>query len=604
MSRKSFSTSRMASLSWAAILVSSCLTVFPPVLYAAASTGSTANTALTQAQSPAAAQTQYDVDNDIFHPVQARHGMVATQQALATQVGLNVLKQGGNAVDAAAAVAFSLAAVLPYAGNLGGGGFMMVHDAASGKDYALDFREMAPMTASRNMYLDEKGNVVEGKSLFTHLAVGVPGTVAGFDYAVKRWGSKPLATLIQPAIHQARDGITVGPTLANMLAEEKGHLGQWDSSRAIFFHQGEPLKEGDRLVQKDLAHSMELIARQGAKAFYQGPIADQIVAQMKDHGGLITKADLANYKVVVREPVVGDYHGYRVVSMPPPSSGGIHIIEILNILEHFPLAKYGADSAQSIHYMVEAMKFAYADRAEYLGDPDFIKVPVKGLTSKAYADTIAQRIDPVKVIPSSQIKPGKVQPYESNQTTHFSIVDAKGNAVSVTYTLNWNFGSGIVAKGSGILLNDEMDDFSSKPGATNAYGLVGGDANAIAPKKRPLSSMSPTFVLKDGKPWIVTGTPGGARIITTTLETLVDLIDFGMNPAEAAATPRFHHQWQPDEIRIEKGFSPDTLSVLKQQGYKISLKPIMGKTQTIEVGPHGLSGYSDPRDPEGATLGY
>lgn len=588
MHNKTFTTALKASV----LLVSTCLTLSVTVDAAPAI--------------PAAAsiQTQYDFDNDIFHPVQAKHGMVATQQALATQIGLNVLKEGGNAVDAAAAVAFALAVSLPYAGNLGGGGFMMVHDAASGKDYALDFREMAPVQASRNMYLDEKGNVVEGKSLFTHVAVGVPGTVAGFDYAVKRWGSKPLATLIQPAIHLARNGITVGPTLANTLAEEKKHLGQWDSTRAIFFRNGEPLKLGDTLVQKDLANSMSLIAKQGAKAFYQGRIADQIVAEMKAHGGLISKADLAGYKVVVREPIVGDYHGYRVVSMPPPSSGGVHIVQMLNILEHFPLSQYGADSAQTIHYMVEAMKFAYADRSEYLGDPDFINVPVKALTSKAYAASLAAKIDPVKVIPSSQIKPGQIQPYESNQTTHFSIVDDKGNAVSVTYTLNWNFGSGIVAKGSGILLNDEMDDFSSKPGSPNVYGLVGGEANAIAPKKRPLSSMSPTFVLKDGKPYIVTGTPGGARIITTTLETLVDILDFGMNPAEAAATPRFHHQWLPDEIRIEKGISPDTLNILKKEGYKISLKPVMGKTQTIVVKPDGLSGYSDPRDPEGATMGY
>ncbi|TCW33017.1 gamma-glutamyltransferase [Gulbenkiania mobilis] len=552
----------------------------------------------------AAAAIRYDYEQDIFHPVYARNGMVATEQALATQVGLDILRRGGNAVDAAVAVGFALAVVLPNAGNIGGGGFLMLHDARTGQDIALDFREMAPERAGRDMYLDAEGKVVEGRSLYTHLAVGVPGTVAGMEHALRRWGTMRLRDVIAPAIRLAEQGFTVSPTLAKVLEVEKDNLGKWPATRAIFFRGERPLKAGERLVQKDLAGSLRLIAVQGARAFYEGPIAEKIVAEMAAHGGLITAADLRGYRVAERQPVAGSYRGYRVVSMPPPSSGGTHIVQILNLLERYPLAQYGANSARSIHLMAEAMKLAYADRAEYLGDPDFVKVPVAGLTSRRYADSLAARIDPERVSPASAIKPGQPQPYESDQTTHYSIVDGKGNAVAVTYTLNLNFGSGIVARGTGILLNDQMDDFSAKPGVANAYGLIGGEANAIAPRKRPLSSMSPTLVLKEGKPWLVTGSPGGARIITTTLQTIVNAIDFGMNPAEAAATPRIHHQWLPDELRVEKGLSPDTLAILRQQGYKVSVKPTMGRTQTIQVREDGLYGYSDPRNPDGATAGF
>ena len=552
----------------------------------------------------AAAAIRYDYEQDIFHPVYARNGMVATEQALATQVGLDILRRGGNAVDAAVAVGFALAVVLPNAGNIGGGGFLMLHDARTGQDIALDFREMAPERAGRDMYLDAEGKVVEGRSLYTHLAVGVPGTVAGMEHALRRWGTMRLRDVIAPAIRLAEQGFTVSPTLAKVLEVEKDNLGKWPATRAIFFRGERPLKAGERLVQKDLAGSLRLIAVQGARAFYEGPIAEKIVAEMAAHGGLITAADLRGYRVTERQPVAGSYRGYRVVSMPPPSSGGTHIVQILNLLERYPLAQYGANSARSIHLMAEAMKLAYADRAEYLGDPDFVKVPVAGLTSRRYADSLAARIDPERVSPASAIKPGQPQPYESDQTTHYSIVDGKGNAVAVTYTLNLNFGSGIVARGTGILLNDQMDDFSAKPGVANAYGLIGGEANTIAPRKRPLSSMSPTLVLKEGKPWLVTGSPGGARIITTTLQTIVNAIDFGMNPAEAAATPRIHHQWLPDELRVEKGLSPDTLAILRQQGYKVSVKPTMGRTQTIQVREDGLYGYSDPRNPDGATAGF
>ncbi len=579
-------------------LLTACAAV-PPKTTALAPASAPATTAVNRAAAAA-----YDFDMDIFHPVVARRGMVASEQALASQAGLQVLQAGGNAVDAAVAVGFALAVALPNAGNLGGGGFMMVHEARTGRDFALDFREMAPAGANRDMYLDDKGNVVEGRSLYTPLAVGVPGTVAGLTHALRRWGSLPLSRVMAPAISLAEHGYPVSQTLAETLAHTSKSMGQWPATRAIFWRDGKPLQQGDTLVQRDLAESMRLIARQGADAFYQGPIGDKIVAEMSRHGGLITADDLRSYRVVERIPIVGTYRGYRVVTMPPPSSGGIHLVQILNMMEGWPMSDWGAGSAQAIHHMAEAMKLAYADRSEYLGDTDFVKVPVAGLTSKAYARKLAATIDATHARPSSQIHPGKPQPYESDQTTHYSVVDAAGNAVAVTYTLNTNFGSGIVAQGTGILLNNEMDDFSAKPGVANVYGLIGGEANAIQPGKRPLSSMTPTLVLKDGRPWLVTGSPGGARIITTVLETVTDAIDFAMNPAEAAATPRFHHQWWPDELRIEKGFSPDTLALLRSYGHHIALKPTMGRTQTIQVRDGLLYGASDPRNPDGRTLGY
>jgi gamma-glutamyltranspeptidase/glutathione hydrolase len=547
---------------------------------------------------------RYDLVNEIFHPVHAQHGMVASESVLASAVGLKVLQKGGNAVDAAVATAFALAVTLPNAGNIGGGGFMLLHDAKSGKDTAIDFREMAPAAATRNMYLDDKGNVVPDKSLFTQAAVGVPGTVAGMMYALEHYGSKPRAELIAPAIALADKGFAVDEQLAVTMEAEQKHLGAWASSRKIFFKDGRTLRTGETLRNPDLAKSLALIQRDGAKAFYDGPIGNAIVAEARAHDGLITTGDLKNYKVVEREPVKGSYRGYQIVSMPPPSSGGVHVVEILNILQNFPLKDWGHNSAKSIHVMAEAMKLAYADRSEYLGDPDFVKVPVKGLTSPAYAAELAKKIDLGHATPSATIKPGKPQPYESDQTTHFTIADAQGNVVSVTYTLNTSFGSGIVASGTGILLNNEMDDFSAKPGVPNAYGLVGGDANAVQAGKRPLSSMSPTIVLKDGKPWLATGSPGGARIITTTLQTIVDMIDFGMNPAEASSSVRIHHQWLPDELRIERGLSPDTVALLTGMGHKVVERPAMGRTQTIEITPDGFFGYSDPRNPNGATLGF
>jgi len=560
---------------------------------------STAPSTATQAAAAA-----YDFDMDVFHPVVARHGMVASEQALASRIGLDILQAGGNAVDAAVAMGFALAVALPNAGNLGGGGFMMVYDAQTGRSTALDFREMAPQSATRDMYLDAQGHVIDGQSLYSHYAVGIPGTVAGMAHALKKWGSLPLAQVIAPAAALAEKGFPVSVTLAKILQQEKSHMGRWPATRAIFWRGDRPLQAGEMLVQKDLAQSLGLIGTQGAKAFYEGAIAEKIAAEMAPHPGALTRADLKNYRVIEREPVRGSYRGYEVVTMPPPSSGGIHLIQILNMMEHWPLNQWGVNSAHSIHHMTEGMKLAYADRAQYLGDPDFVQVPVTGLTSKTYAARLAAGIDSDRARSASEIQPGQPQPYESDQTTHYSVVDRQGNAVAVTYTLNTNFGSGIVAPGTGIVLNNEMDDFSAKPGVANAYGLVGGEANAIAAGKRPLSSMTPTLVLKDGKPVLVTGSPGGARIITTVLQTISNTIDFAMNPHEAAATPRFHHQWTPDELRVEKGFSADTLARLRQWGHNIALKPAMGRTQTIQLQGGMLYGASDPRNPDGLTLGY
>ncbi|HEY0209559.1 gamma-glutamyltransferase [Acerihabitans sp.] len=553
-----------------------------------------------------AAPLSYGIENDIQHPVYARRGMVSTVDETATGVGLDILRAGGNAVDAAVAVGYALAVTHPQAGNLGGGGFMLVR-TQQGEVVAIDFREMAPAGATRDMFIGADGNADSKRSLTSPLASGTPGTVAGMSLALDRFGSLPLARVMQPAIKLAREGFSVNKALADDLASYgKEALINHPNSKAVFFKaDGQPYAQGDRLTQPQLAHSLMLIAEQGPQAFYQGAIADEIAGEMQRDGGLIGKADLAAYRAVARQPVSGSYRGYQVFSMPPPSSGGVHIIEILNILENFDLAHMGAGSADAIQVMAEAMKFAYADRSQYLGDPDFVKVPVPALTSKAYAKTLAQRIDVHRANPSDTIKPGQLQPYESDQTTHYSVVDGQGNAVAVTYTLNTYFGSGIMAGGSGILLNNEMDDFSAKPGVPNMYGLVGGDANAVQAGKRPLSSMSPTIVVKDGKTWLVTGSPGGSRIITTVLQMLVNTIDFGMNVAEASAAPRFHQQWTPDELRVEKGFSPDTIKLLVARGQHVKVLPVMGSTQSIMVMPDGtFSGASDPRTIDDLTAGY
>lgn len=538
-------------------------------------------------------------------PVWAKHGMVASQEALASRTGVEILKQGGNAVDAAVAVAFSLAVTLPRAGNIGGGGFMLVHIAKENKTIAIDYREMAPSKAKKNIFLDENGDAVEKLSREHGLAVGVPGTVMGMSLALEKYGTMTLAQVAAPAIKMAQEGISVTPDLAQSLAGLKRRMAQWPTTAAIFYKaDGSDYQVDDILKQPELAHSLSLIAEKGTKGFYEGETATKLINAVKAAGGIMTLDDLKNYKVVEREPVRGEYRGYQVVSMPPPSSGGVHIIEMLNVLQQFPIDKLGHNTAQTIHLMAETMKYAYSDRSEYLGDPDFYKVPVRALTSKDYAQKIASQIAVNKATPSAEIKPGKLAPYESDQTTHFSVVDKWGNAVSNTYTLNFSYGSGLVAKGTGILLNNEMDDFSAKPGVPNGYGLVGGDANAVEGNKRPLSSMSPTIVMKDGKPFLVTGSPGGSRIITTTLQIIMNVIDHGLNIAEASNAARVHHQWQPDELRVESSFNRDTISLLEAKGHKVKVQSAMGSTQSIMVTEQGIFGASDPRHSGSEAIGY
>ncbi len=556
----------------------------------------------------ALAQAEQDAsysERDLIHPVHGQHGMVATEEATATRIGLEVLQQGGNAVDAAVTVGFALAVTLPRAGNLGGGGFMLVHDAASGDTVAIDYREKAGGNAFRDMFLNENGEADPEKSRYSGLAVGVPGTVAGLALALERYGTISLAQALAPAIRLAEQGIVVSEDLAASLDGVGDRLGKWPSSTKVFCKAGgAPYQPGETLVQRDLAASLRLIAEQGPEALYRGPIGQKVVAAVARAGGHLTIADLRSYEAVVREPVRGDYRGYEIVSMPPPSSGGVHIVQILNTLEGFPIGSLGHNGAETIHLMAEAMKFAYADRSAYLGDPDFVAVPVAALTSKAYAAHLRGLIDRNRARPAVEIKPGDLTPFESPDTTHFSIVDAAGNAVANTYTLNFSYGTGLVADGTGILLNNELDDFSAKPGVPNAYGLIGGDANAVGPNKRPLSSMSPTIVLRQGRPFLVTGSPGGSRIITTVLQIIMNVIDHGMNIAEATYAPRIHHQWLPDELRIEEGLSPDTIRLLEQMGHKVTVQDAMGSTQSIMVTAAGLFGSSDPRTPGALTLGY
>lgn len=545
--------------------------------------------------------------DDLIHPVWAKNGMVATQEAVATRIGVDVLEAGGNAVDAAAAVALALAVTLPRAGNLGGGGFMVVHDAESGETVAIDYREMSPAAGHRDMFLGDDGNADSQLSRFHGLAVGVPGTLAGIELALERYGTMTLAEVLAPAIELAEEGLTVTADLADSLKGLEDRLKAWPSSEKVFYKEGGSFYEpGDTLVQADLAASLRLIAEQGTDAFYSGPIGEKIVAAVQEAGGVMTMEDLAVYEAKVREPVTGTYRGYEIVSMPPPSSGGAHIVQILNLLEAWPIGFLGHNSAETIHLMAESMRLAYADRSEYLGDSDFADVPIDALTSKAYADSLRAGIDRNRARPSTEVKPGDLAPFESDQTTHFSIVDKDGNAVANTYTINFSYGTGLVAEGTGILLNNEMDDFSAQPGVPNAYGLIGGEANAVEPGKRPLSSMSPTIVMKDGKPFLVTGSPGGSRIITTTLQVIMNVIDHGMNVAEATIAPRIHHQWWPDEIRVEAGLSPDTIRILSSMGHDVSEQSTMGSTQSIMLDHEAgiLLGASDTRRAGSLTLGY
>ena len=545
-------------------------------------------------------------NQSIFHPVQSQNGMVASQERLATEAGLQVLKEGGNAVDAAVTIGFTLAVTLPRAGNIGGGGFMLVHLAKSNETFVIDYREKAPKAAFHDMFLKPNGEPEPEKSQYSYLAVGVPGTVAGLAMALEKSGTISLERALKPAIDLAEKGFPISEELHNNLVRAKKRMQASPASMAIFYKEGGvPYEVGEILVQKDLAQSLRRIAKEGSAAFYKGAIADAIVADMKIHGGLITKEDLAVYKAVRRDAIHGTYRGYDIYSMPLPSSGGVHLIQILNLLEPFPINSLGHNTAQTIHLMAESMKLAYADRSKFLGDSDFVPVPVAGLISKSYADELRKTIDPNFATPSNKILPGNPSKFaKSIDTTHYSVMDRYGNAVANTYTLNFDFGTKFTVAGTGILLNNEMDDFSSKPGAPNAFGLISGELNAIAPEKRMLSSMTPTIVMKQGKPFLVTGSPGGSRIITTTLQILMNVIDHGMNIAGATNAVRVHHQWLPDELQVEQGLSGDTIRLLTEKGHKVAVRETMGSTQSIMHTDNVFSGASDPRRPGALTLGY
>jgi gamma-glutamyltranspeptidase/glutathione hydrolase len=539
-------------------------------------------------------------------PVHARHGIVGSTEAHASAAGLEVLRAGGNAVDAAVAVGFALAVTHPEAGNLGGGGFMVIR-LADGRATTIDYREMAPAKATRDMFLDEQGNAVAERSRMGPLAAGVPGAVAGLLHVHKQYGRLPLAKVIAPAIALAHDGFEVSWEMATSFQAASGKLSKFPASVAAFFGpDGVPPAEGERLVQPDLAKTLTLISRGGADAFYRGPIADLIAREMEKSGGLITRSDLAAYVPKERAPVTGTFRGYEIVSMPPPSSGGVALVELLNILEGFPLATYGQNASRTIHLMVEAERRVYADRSEWLGDPEFFSVPLPGLLSKAYASSLRDGISETRATPSSSIQAGQPRQFEHSETTHYSVVDAEGNAVSTTTTLNGAYGNGQVVAGAGFLLNNEMDDFSAKPGSPNMFGLLGGAANAIAPGKRMLSSMTPTIVAKDGRTVLVLGSPGGGRIITTVLQVLLNVLEFGMDVQEAVDAPRFHHQWYPDSVMIEKqGFPADVVNALTALGHQVDVVSDMGDVHAIQIDPgSGLRlGASDPRS-DGVTLGY
>ncbi|MER9116138.1 gamma-glutamyltransferase [Mesorhizobium sp. M0954] len=548
-------------------------------------------------------------------PAKGELGMVVTAQHLASEVGVEVLKRGGNAVDAAVAVGYALAVVYPTAGNIGGGGFMTIR-FKDGRSTFLDFRERAPLAATKTMYLDKDGKPVKGASLDGYLAVGVPGSVAGFEMAREKYGTLSRQDLLAPAIRFAKEGFVLEQGDAASLQGGAERLARDPAAAAIFLKpDGKPYAVGERLVQPDLAASLAAISERGADAFYKGATADAIVKASGEKGGILARADFESYAVRELKPVTCNYRGYEIISSPPPSSGGVIICEILNVLEFYPLSYLGAGSAETVHVMVEAMRHAYVDRNSALGDPGFIDNPVAKLLDKNYAREIREKIDPFRAGVSQELMPKGFG--ESNETTHFSIIDNDGNAVAVTYTLNGSFGAGVVAAGTGILLNNEMDDFTQKPGVPNLYGLVQGEANAIAPKKTPLSSMSPTILAKDGKPFMVIGSPGGSRIITITLEAIVNVVDHGMNIQEAIDAPRIHHQWLPDTVYIEPfGLSPDTEKLLTGMGYHLDLADTTwGQAAGILVGGKSLAeiekgggarynGAIDSRAASGKAIGY
>ncbi len=535
----------------------------------------------------------------INHPVIDDEGMVVSQRMIASKVGAEILAQGGNAVDAAVATGLALAVVLPRAGNLGGGGFMVIYLKEEDKTIAIDYREKAPSAATRDLFLDENGDYDRKKAQFSLLSAGVPGSVAGFHHALTKYGTLTWEEVLQPAIKLAEDGFVIPHDLANTLASKRyrERLSADPAAAKVFFKKNKEIySAGEILVQKDLAWTLKQLSQNGPEAFYSGDIAKLIVKEMERNGGLITLQDLKNYNVAERQPLEGSYKGYKVVSMPPSSSGGTHLIQMLNMLEDFPIKEMGFGSADTIHILAEVMKRAYADRSKYLGDSDFYKVP-SSLISKQYAKALNKEISLDQVTPSNEVSPGNPYPYESPDTTHFSVMDSYGNAVSNTYTLNFSYGSGKMIPGTGMLINNEMDDFSSKPGTPNGYGLLGSEANAIEGNKRPLSSMTPTIIFKDQKPYMVFGSPGGSRIITTVLQVALNVMEHEMNIAQAVHSPRMHHQWLPEVLMLEKGFGSDTEKLLESKGYKLYQSSTMGSVQAIVKEGNYFYGSADPRRP-------
>ena len=539
-------------------------------------------------------------------PVRGARAMVVSTVVRATQAGLDVLRNGGNAVDAAVAVGFALAVTHPSAGNLGGGGFMLIRMAGSGETVLVDYREKAPAAARRDMYLDSEGSPDKAASTVGYRAAGVPGTVAGLALALERYGTLKLADATAPAVALARDGLALSYYESQSLQAGRKLLGQFPESKRIYLREGDTYTEGELFRQPELSETLAAIGRGGPGEFYEGAVAKRIASDMAANGGLITLEDLRSYRAVVRRPVRGSYRGYEVYSSPPPSSGGTALIGMLNLLEPYPLGKYGPGSSRSLHLIAEAMKRAFADRAEFLGDADFVPVPLAGLLSKAYARERRATIDPYLASDASRLGHGKPSDFESEQTTHYSVVDEQGNAVANTYTLNGGFGCGVTIPGTGILMNNEMDDFSAKPGAPNAAGLIHGEANAIAPGKRPLSAMTPTIVLKDGKLFLVLGSPGGPTIINTVLQTILNVIDFGMTVQEAVDAPRIHHQWMPDSLAMERvGFAEDVRDALRARGHTLAERNSIGDCHAILIDPaSGVRlGAADPRQ-DGKALGF
>ena len=539
-----------------------------------------------------------------FLPQVGRNGMVVGPERLASEVGYQILQQGGNAVDAAVATGFALAVTYPRAGNLGGGGFMLVHLAQQNRQVFIDYREMAPGASTRDMYLDPEGNVDRKTLYFSYLSAGVPGSVAGLLHALEQYGTMTVRQVLQPAVDLALKGFPVSFALHSDLTERAERLGADPAAGASYLVNGAAPALGSVFIQPDLGRVLQTIRGYGHSGFYEGWVAKTIAQAMAENGGIITEADLKNYVVVEREPVRGTFREYEIVSAPPPSSGGTHIIQMLNILEGYDLKSMGHNSAAYIHHLIEAMKVAYADRAAHMGDPDFTPVPVAQLVSKAYAQQVREAIDPTRARSAAEIQSGTFEDTESLDTTHFSVADQYGNVVSNTYTLNFSFGSHIVVPGTGILLNNEMADFMTKPGTPNAFGLIESQANEVAAGKRPLSSMSPTLILKEGQPWLATGSPGGSLIISSVMQTVLNAMEFDMNIAAAAAAPRVHHQWMPDKLRIESGVSADTIRLLTVLGHPIEENVrTLGRTQSIMIEDGWFLGATDTRRPSGWVAG-